>query len=554
MLSPVLVKEVKVSLRKTRAAILLIVFLGAGFLATWMLWPQEGIYTLSAQSSHNLFTVLAMGQLALVALFAPAFTAPALTVEKERNTLEGLYATRLTSADIVLGKIGGSLTFLLLVILAGVPVTSTCLLLGGVSTADVVWMYAIIFLTALHYGLLGLMLSSLCNKTQRAVMLTYVLIIVLSVATVVPAVLLLSRAGPSWGGVLRLLSSASPFAVMASVIEPALLHGGLGTTARTEVWAFSFWSLGVSAAVVGALAVRLSTPPVPRPRVDEESGHASFLNRFKRFPFRLIDPSKRRRMIGPLSNPVFVKELRTMIFGRLHYLVRAVYMCVAVSLALALGAALSYEFVTTQAIAILAVSLQSVLFLFVGPVLSATLISSEIEGERFDLLRLTRLSGWRIVSGKFQAALLPLAILLVATLPPYFLLAKIDPMLDMQMVIIRTGLTMLCMLLFIVSAGMFFSAVGRRSSFSIAATYVVVVIICVLGLIGLFRLDSFSHPVLYAMFVINPIVTVLSEVALPAVRGRFDLWQSNLVFLLVGSGILLLLTVLRVSMLLRPEE
>ncbi|MDP6439887.1 MAG: hypothetical protein QGH74_09650, partial [Candidatus Brocadiia bacterium] len=89
-MNPLIAKEVKLGLRQFRAALLQLLFLGSTFLATWMLWPQGGVYSLSAQSSHRLFTVLGLGQLVLVALFAPAFTSPALTMERERNTFDSL--------------------------------------------------------------------------------------------------------------------------------------------------------------------------------------------------------------------------------------------------------------------------------------------------------------------------------------------------------------------------------------------------------------------------------------------------------------------------------
>jgi len=552
MSNPLVAKEVMLGLRKTRAAVLQVLFLGACFLATWALWPQGGVYSLRAQSSHRLLTVLGIAQLALVALFAPAFASTALTMEKERNTLDSLYGTRLSPLQIVWGKIVGSLMFLLMVILSGVPVLSVSLVLGGVAAESVAWLYAITVLTALSFGMLGLTVSALCERTYRSVVTTYVLIAALSGAVVLPALLLLESA-VSLRTPLHVLRSLSPFTALVSVIEPGLL--------RRYTWEaelapahliFCASNLGLTFVLGVTLCILLRRCPAPRSHPAGQI-HEKFLQGFKRFPFYLIDPSRRRKMIGPLSNPVMVKELRTMLFGRLHYIVRSFYACVTASMALTLAAAFSVHFFSTKAIATLTVCLQAVLFLFIVPILSSTLICGEIEGKRFDLLRLTRLSSWRIVSGKLLAILLPLVILMIATLPPYLILARIDPDPRLKAAVVRSSVTMLSMLVFLSLVGIFFSSMGRRTAFSIAATYVVVVLTCVGGVMGLLGFSAFSRGTLYIMFVINPIVTVLGEVALSEKLEGFNLWGANLAFLWGASLVLLGLTVLRVRRLIRPE-
>ena len=47
------------------------------------------------------------------------------------------------------------------------------------------------------------------------------------------------------------------------------------------------------------------------------------------------------------------------------------------------------------------------------------------------------------------------------------------------------------------SAGVFFSSLSRKSSTSIAATYVTAMVICVLSLIGVLAPDRFSEPARY---------------------------------------------------------
>ena len=156
-----------------------------------------------------------------------------------------------------------------------------------------------------------------------------------------------------------------------------------------------------------------------------------------------------------------------------------------------------------------------------------------------------------IVSGKFQSVVLPLIMLVIATLPPYLALGYIEPKLWPR--IARTGVTLVATLLFVCAAGIFFSTMSRKTATSVAATYVLVVLTCVLSLVGLLAPDSFSTTVLQRVFVVNPVVTMLAEVALPSLRENYELWLPNLRFLLVSSVVLLVLATLRMRMLVRPR-
>ena len=194
---------------------------------------------------------------------------------------------------------------------------------------------------------------------------------------------------------------------------------------------------------------------------------------------------------------------------------------------------------------------QAALVLFLAPIFSAPLISSEIESHRMDLLRLTRIPSWRIVSGKFQSVIIPLLFLMIATLPPYLALGRIQP--DLIPRLVRSATTLLATLLFVASTGLFFSSMSRKSSTAIAATYVAVIGTCALGLVGLLGQDRFSPSWLERIFAINPVVTMLSEIGPKQLRQSFNLWLPNLRFLLVGTGVMLTLTTIKVARLMQPE-
>jgi ABC-type Na+ efflux pump permease subunit len=96
---------------------------------------------------QGLFRTLVWGQVALILAILPALSTGALAQERERQTLQPLLLTPLSPLQIVWGKAGGVLSLVGLLLLATLPLTSLCFLLGGVSPGMLVAAYA---------GILGL--------------------------------------------------------------------------------------------------------------------------------------------------------------------------------------------------------------------------------------------------------------------------------------------------------------------------------------------------------------------------------------------------------------
>lgn len=550
LINPIFIKDTKICLRKSRAALLQLLFIGSCFLLTVMLWPQEGVYSLAAQSARQLFTVLGMGQLTLVVLFAPAFTSVALTMEKERNTMDLLYGTLMSPASIAWGKIVGGLFFLVLVVLSSIPITCVCLALGGVDMPDVLMLYLVLCLTALSFGMIGLMVSSLCQQTHIAVIITYGIIIVLSGIVVIPSILFI-RQSAKLAVYLHTARSISPFVAMISVVQPKFFVYTGEMKVQTPPWQiFATVSLAISIACTAVMFFVLRKCPAPKPRRETAQGDEKLLKRLSHWPFYLINPKGRRGMIGLLMNPVLVKEFRTKTFGRLINLVRGIYTCFFISMGLMILCAFSSFLFTVNVIAVFVICFQLMLVMFIAPIMSAPLISAEVESGQFDLLRITRLNSWTIITGKFEAVLFPIVIMLIATIPPYFVITYIEP--NLLMGVIRSTATVLATVFFFCAAGLCFSSFSSKTARAIAGTYTLVVVVCVLSLLGLLARGILSDRILEWMFKTNPIIAALSQVSLPLLKD-YNLWQPNLIFLIAGGLLLLIIGSIRVSFLVRPK-
>lgn len=180
--NPVVVKELRSRMRGGRAFVLLtgfLVGLGAvGFGLFQLATSRErfGVPLFSAQIGQTLFGGLAFALLGLVCIIAPAVTVNAISAERERLTYEMLVATPLPAWRLLWGKLVAALSYVALLLIAAVPLGSIVYLFGGITLKVVLQAAAVIVMTAITAGMLGVWASALTGKTGRAAVLSYLVL------------------------------------------------------------------------------------------------------------------------------------------------------------------------------------------------------------------------------------------------------------------------------------------------------------------------------------------------------------------------------------------
>jgi ABC-type transport system involved in multi-copper enzyme maturation permease subunit len=112
-------------------------------------------------------------ELLLVCFIAPAFTAGAISGERERQTYDLLRTTLLSATGLVLGKLASALSYILLLLIAAFPLQSLAFLLGGVAPEEVLIATLLLIATAFLFGTSGVFFSSLMRRTLGSTVLTY---------------------------------------------------------------------------------------------------------------------------------------------------------------------------------------------------------------------------------------------------------------------------------------------------------------------------------------------------------------------------------------------
>jgi len=264
--NPVLVKELRARFRGPRAFAALTSFLLLLVLFAYLLYAVQvrqlgwmGGYgtpvDAAAAIGRTIFTAVAFMELVFMAFIGPALSLNAISGEVERQTYEMLLATPLSGWQILGGKVGAALAYVLLLIFSALPVISLAFLFGGVSALAVVQSQLAVFVAGAVFVMLGIFASAMARRTARAAVLSYLTAGVLCVSPVL--FIFFTEALDLWSGgssqtVSALAMSVSPFAALVSITAIAFGAGG----SQHLFWA---QSLVIQAAICGFLFVVAAT-------------------------------------------------------------------------------------------------------------------------------------------------------------------------------------------------------------------------------------------------------------------------------------------------------
>jgi hypothetical protein len=233
--NPVMLKEVRERMRGARAFVVITIYLGlmSGFTILFFL-IQRGVVQEQGSAAtgalgRQLFAGVVGIELLLIIFIAPAFTAGAVTTERERKTYDLLQITLLPKSSFIIGKLESALSYILLLLLAAIPLQSIAFLFGGVSETEVVLAFFLLAVTAVMLGTVGLYFSTLVDRTLTASVRTYTVAFAFMVG--IPLVLgfFIDKYRDAISGIGTNLAGASP------VVEAMVLYFGAFLTSLNPV-------------------------------------------------------------------------------------------------------------------------------------------------------------------------------------------------------------------------------------------------------------------------------------------------------------------------------
>ena len=179
--NPILVRVVYGASRRPRH-----LWLRVGYLSALLLTVLFSLFFSMSGESNSLaelskgasrtFEFAATMQLGLMCFLAPVFTAGAITQERDAQTFNILLSTPLTSAQIVFGSLMSRLYFVILLLIAGLPIFLMTMAYGGVTTPQVFESFALCAATAVLTGALAIFVAMTRVGTRGTIFSFYLMI------------------------------------------------------------------------------------------------------------------------------------------------------------------------------------------------------------------------------------------------------------------------------------------------------------------------------------------------------------------------------------------
>jgi ABC-type transport system involved in multi-copper enzyme maturation permease subunit len=178
-MNPVIGRELTERMRGLRSFVAITIFVLILALTVFLVF--EGVagsgydFDLTARTGigRTVFEATILLMTALVLFFVPGLTAGAIAGERERQTLATLQVTMLPTRSILLGKIAAALIFLMLMMVAALPVLAVSYLLGGIRLADIATGLLAVVVVSVLMAAMVVAVSSFAKRVQTATLLAY---------------------------------------------------------------------------------------------------------------------------------------------------------------------------------------------------------------------------------------------------------------------------------------------------------------------------------------------------------------------------------------------
>ena len=342
MIGPLFTREAAIAPRRVWFFAARTVFVAALFalaLTSWqLLVGSQRIENLGdlAWFGAAAFQILAPLQLAVALPFSALLVASAVALEKDRKTLDLLLMTRLSNAELVLGKLLAALLTVLVVVVAALPLLMIIALLGGVSTSQILRVQAVTLASVIVTGSLGSTIALWREKTFQALAMTVLLVALWLAAWEIVASGVM---GPAWLGmpVEAWATAMSPWQAVQEAARPQFASATGGQLADpvilfllTSRWAFIAaqrggrgHGAGVESAARGPAAMRRGAT-----RSDATDSSVPVATR------NVHSAGGKVRTVW--NNPILWREVRTWAYGKKILVIHLAYCAVFLVCAAAL--------------------------------------------------------------------------------------------------------------------------------------------------------------------------------------------------------------------------
>lgn len=174
--------------------------------------------------------------LAFAMILSPAVLAGSLAGEKERGSIGLLLTTRVNALDVILGRLAGRLSQVLMIELAAAPGLLLLATYAGMGWAVTLSLLALPAAVSFGGGGIALAASALSRRGRDALLFVYLMYVLFLLSPLVGSL------GPAWVGLLSPFESLNPL-VADEATGPALLTAAIWAVMGLASLALGAWRL-----------------------------------------------------------------------------------------------------------------------------------------------------------------------------------------------------------------------------------------------------------------------------------------------------------------------
>ena len=181
---PLFALEMTTSVRRIRYFVMRVMYATLLLFALFIAYQSYNLNAYASSSEINAVALFAWTffqeyswlQLFAVVVAGPALAAGTIASEREHRTIEYLFTTTLSNAEIIFGKLLSRLVHLGYLVLAGVPILSIAMLMGGIAPQAIVLLMIMTLSTALTVSIISITVSVWTARARDAVVRAYLVI------------------------------------------------------------------------------------------------------------------------------------------------------------------------------------------------------------------------------------------------------------------------------------------------------------------------------------------------------------------------------------------
>ena len=256
-INPVLKNEGRLATRNIRFSMMILVFISLLSMGAVILFKANVgdamVQGINLSGNVVIYIVLAFIEAILLLFIVPALTSTAICSEREKQTLDILLSTNMSPLSIIIGKLISSVSKVVIMIIATMPVYAITFFIGGVNIGNIISLSLFFIVATFFVGAIGVFISTVIKTSKASTAITYGITMCIFIVVLIVAVIWMTisvRNNPSSNDIkLPIFCYLSPIVGFLSMLVGQLGGTQFGIMGNIDVIPYGDHAVLISIAV-----------------------------------------------------------------------------------------------------------------------------------------------------------------------------------------------------------------------------------------------------------------------------------------------------------------